>query len=117
MQEAVKRIQEKQEKRNEPILPADVTLCLAEFGPRHYPVILPKFAPVNIGDLVWFELNEPERSVVWHEPGKSVVRGKIVFVDGYCHVDGDLWTLAVAATKSTPIMAKKYAVVSDVDWE
>ena len=108
MQEAVKRIQEKQEKRNEPILPADVTLCMAEYGPRHYPVIMPKFAPVNIGDLVWFELNEPERSVVC---------GKIVFVEGYCPVDGDLWTLAVAATKSTPIMAKQYAVVSDVDWE
>ena len=105
MQEVVKRLQEKQERQNEVKLPDRVTLVIAKWNGKNYPVILPKPMFIQPGDLVWFR------------PEGAAVCGDVLYVDDYCNPDGPIWTLATVTTGREPIKAIRIAQTSELNWE
>ena len=105
MQEVIKRMQERQEKTNEPKLPDRVTLVIAKWQGKNYPVILPKLSNIKSGDYVWFQ------------PEGAVVCGDVMYVEDYCDPDGSVWTLATIATEREPIKAIRVAYSTDLRWE
>lgn len=107
MQEVVKRLQEKQERQKEDKLPERVTLVIAKWQGKKYPVILPRPLYIELNDLVWFK---PDNS-------DACVCGDILYVDDYCKPDDQIWTLTVIVTGMEPIRAIRYAHASDANWE
>lgn len=109
MQEVVKRLQEKQERQKEPKMPEYVTLVIAKWQGKQYPVVFPQTVfYVQPGDLVWFK---PEG-----QNGMAAC-GDVLYVDDYCEYDGKIWTLASITTGMEPIKVIRYARTSDVNWE
>lgn len=106
MQEVVKRLQEKQERQKEVKMPEHVTLVIAKWSGKNYPVILPRpLFSIQPGDLVWFK------------PESAAVCGDVMYVDDYCDPDGAVWTLATITTEREPIKAVRVARTSELNWE
>jgi hypothetical protein len=110
MQEVVKRMQEKQERETTkasetPRVKADqyVSLCIVKTSIGNYPIVLPTYS-VNVGDLVWFPIDG------------GTIQGEVMFV-GRCSPEDDLWNGLVVAMQMEPVVAIKYASMTDVKWE
>ena len=101
MQEVVKRMQDRQK----PKVKADqyVSLCIAKTTIGSYPVVLPSYK-VSVGDLVWFPIEG------------GTIQGEVMFVACCSPVD-DLWRGLIVAMKMEPVVAIKYASMTDVKWE
>ena len=97
MQEVVKRMQERQDKKESPKVPVYYELCLVKLATDMVPVYLPSdFYSANVGDWVFFP----------YEDGTEF-QAEIVFAE-YCEADSPIWTAVTVATQMAPIRATKF---------